>query len=305
MNSFDIQYAELTRNIMTHGVLRQNRTGEPTWAIPSAMLAIDLADGFPLLTLRRLSMKNIAVELEGFIGGITDKRWYQERGCTIWDEWCNPSKVPYGHDEETKAKMKAEPDLGPIYGYQWRRFGFPYGLEAAARGYHDCGPISQKLSPIPEPADQLNAIVRSLKENPNNRRMVCSAWNPLQFHQMALPPCHVEWQVLVIDGKLHLNWTQRSCDLMLGIPYNMASYALLAQLLAQTAELELGTVTGFLGDTHIYKNHEEGALELLKREPTIIPDVFSGRDSIFDWKHDHMEVSSYIAHPPIKFQIAV
>lgn len=294
MKLFDEQYQGITRNILNKGVLRQNRTGVDTWAIPAATLSVDLADGFPLLTLRRVPFKSMAVELEGFIGGITDKRWYQERGCTIWDEWCNPTMVPYGHDEETKAKMKAEPDLGPIYGYQWRRFcQHPYSMN------------STRLTPVEQPCDQLAAIVRSLTENPNNRRMVCSAWNPLQFHQMALPPCHVEWQVLVIDGKLHLNWTQRSCDLMLGVPYNMASYALLAELLALGANLEPGTVTGFLGDTHIYENHYDGACEILRRRPTPSPEIRVVMADFFGWDHERAEPIDYTPHEKIVFPIAV
>ena len=166
--NIEAQYLELVQRILNEGFLKPNRTGTPAYTIAHTMLQHDFEQGFPLLTTKKMPFKIIAVELEGFLKGITDKRWFQERGCHIWDEWCNPQKVPYANDEATKSMMLAEPDLGPIYGAQWQDFN--------SAGF-----------------DQVNNIINTIKTDPNSRRMVCSAWNPQQMNQMALPPlsCNV------------------------------------------------------------------------------------------------------------------
>jgi len=181
------------------------------------------------------------LELEFFIKGLTSKRWLQDRGCWIWNEWANTKKVPYGNDPETKEQMFLEDDLGAIYGKQWRNFG---GV------------------------DQLERVVITLKTNPNDRRMIVSAWNPPELSFMALPPCHVMYQIIVINDTINLNWYQRSVDTMLGLPYNIASYGLLLELLAKESGLIPARLCGMLGDVHIYENHIENAKIQLWREPS-------------------------------------
>ena len=251
-----------------------------------------LEDGFPLLTTKLVPLRLVASELEFFIGGITDKRWLQERKNHIWDEWCSPDRVPYAHDEQTRQRMLQERDLGPVYGYQWRSFGAPYTA-------HD-------QPPGPGGVDQLARLVQTLKEDPGDRRMLVSAWNPTQMGQMALPPCHYAFQVLVMGGRLCLIWNQRSVDVALGLPFNVASYALLLHLLAREAGLEEGKLIGFLGDTHVYENHVGGLRKQLAREPyplpTIVTDDFT---SIFQWRHEQTRVDGYRHHPRIRFDIAV
>jgi thymidylate synthase len=295
-------YKNLVRHILDNGTWKDNRTGVRTLAISGYMLQHDLRKGFPLLTTKQMGIKNIATELEGFIRGITDKQWYQDRNCHIWDDWCNPKKVPYGNDEESKAKMKSENDLGPIYGYQWRRFNIDYSGSS---------PYSKESRNVLN--DQFTSIVNKLKENPNDRRMICSAWNPLQIDQMALPPCHVLWNLVVINDVLNLIWYQRSCDTMLGIPYNLASYALLLKLLAKESGLVAGEVTGMLADVHIYENQINGAKEQLKREAKPLPEIsytdeLMKKDYKFDiFKFDATKVSvkNYYPHPKISFELAV
>lgn len=187
------QYLDILKNILDNGTIKDNRTGIQTKSITGQMFEHDMSKGFPLLTTKFVSLKNVAVELEGFIKGITSKKWFQERKCHIWDDWCNPQVVPYGNDEATKAKMKAEDDLGVIYGSQWRDFQDPSSVDYV----------------LGSGVDQLLTIVNKLKTNPTDRRMICMAWNPLALDSQALPPCHYSWQVLS-DGKtLDLLWSQR------------------------------------------------------------------------------------------------
>src|SRR3989344_3496095 len=274
------EYLDIVKKILNEGVWKDNRTGVRTLAIAGAMFEHDMSKGFPLLTTKQMATKVLKVELEGFIKGITDKRWYQERGCNIWNEWCNPLKVPYGNDEATKKKMLEEPDLGSIYGFQWRHFNADYkGLNNSHEG---------------EGIDQLKKLVNTLKTNHNDRRMIVTAWNPTHLHQQALPPCHYGFQVTVINNKLNLMWNQRSVDTMLGLPFNIASYALLLHLLAKEIGFEEGKLIGFLGDVHIFENHLDGAREQISREPKqpcqIVTENFT---SIFDWSHEQTNVVGY------------
>lgn len=287
------QYLEIVKTILENGELKHNRTGIDTIAIAGAMFEHDMSLGFPLLTTKKMPFKMAATELEFFIKGITDKKWLQERGNHIWDEWASPMKIYYGNDEETKAKMKNERDLGPIYGFQWRHFDADYkGYDAE----HSGG------------IDQLKRVVETLKTNPDDRRMIVSAWNPRKINEMALPPCHYGFQVTVINGKLNFLWNQRSVDTMLGLPFNIASYAILLHLLAKEAGLQEGKLVGFLADTHIYVNHVAGAKEQLARDanfyplPRIETDNFT---SIFDWRAEDTKLINYQSYPKISFEIAV
>ena len=285
-------YLDIVRKILEQGVVKKDRTGVGTIAIAGAMFEHDMSQGFPLLTTKSTPLRLVASELEFFIKGITDKKWLQERNNHIWDEWCSPDKVPYSHDPETKIKMKEERELGPIYGYQWRNFGSQY--------------TSHNQPPQGQGIDQLKKVVEMLKTNPNDRRMIVSAWNPVDFHRMALPPCHYSFQVTVINNKLNLLWNQRSVDSALGLPFNIASYGLLLHLLAKESGFQEGTLVGFLGDTHIYANQVEGIKEQLSRQPFPLPIIKTNNfKSIFDWQYTDSQVENYQHHPRIKFDIAV
>ena len=287
-------YLNIVRKILSEGVRKSNRTGVDTIAIAGAMFEHDMSQGFPLLTTKKVPFRNIATELEFFIKGITDKKWLQERKNYIWNEWAHPEKAPYGHSPEHKQRMAEERDLGPVYGFQWRHFGAEY--DSHDSDYHGKG------------VDQLKRVVDKLKTDPHDRRMIVSAWNPLHLHKMGLPPCHYAFQVTVIDGKVNLLWNQRSVDTMLGLPFNIASYALLLHLIAKESGLKEGKLVGFLADVHIYVNHLEGAKEQLQRNPKDFPlpqittEPFT---SIFDWQAEHSKILNYQSHPTIKFEIAV
>ncbi len=288
------KYLDIVRTILDKGKPKTDRTGVGTLAVSGMMFQHDLANGFPLLTTKKVPFRLVATELEFFIKGITDKQWLKDRNNHIWDEWASPSKAPYGHDEAAKQRMAAERDLGPVYGFQWRHFGAPY------KNY-DTDYSGQGV-------DQLQRLVTALKTNPNDRRMIVNSWNAAILQDMALPPCHYSWQVTVIDGRLNLLWNQRSVDTMLGLPFNIASYALLLHLLAKESGLKEGVLTGFLADVHIYNNHITGAKEQLARDPHLypLPQVVTEKfSSIFDWTAEDTQVLNYQSHPKINFDIAV
>jgi thymidylate synthase len=287
-------YLNIIQHILDKGTKKADRTGTGTLAVAGVMFAHDMAEGFPLLTTKKMPFQMISSELEFFIKGITDKQWLQERKNTIWNEWANPDKAPYGHDDASKQRMKEERDLGPVYGFQWRHFNAPYNnFDTKYTG---------------QGVDQLRELVELLKTDPSSRRMIVSAWNPAQRKHMALPPCHWAFQVTVLDGKLNLMWNQRSVDVMLGLPFNIASYALLLHLLAKESGLQEGRLVGFLGDTHIYLNHIDGAREQLTRDPnkhtlpTIETENFT---SIFDWEYTDTKRVRYESYERISFPIAV
>ncbi len=291
MSKLDTKYQQILQTIYRDGEWETNRTGIRAKTIPSATISVDMEiDGFTLLTIKKTSFKNIAVELEGFIKGITSKKWFQERGCRIWDEWANPQKAPYGTDEQSKKKMLEEDDLGLIYGAQWRNFHDPESEGGVVYG-----------------VDQLKTIELLLKNDKNSRRMICSAWNPLALDHQALPPCHVLFQKYVINNKLNLCWFQRSVDAPLGLGYNIASYGLLLHLLAKIYGFREGQLTGFLSNVHFYENQQEGVEEILNREspyygPTIkTMDV----DSIFDWDHSLSKLENYQSLPKVNMPVAV
>jgi len=196
----DLAYRAVLSRVINGGERRPNRTGVDTIAIPAAMFQYDLSCGPPLLHGKKMFFKGINVELAGFLNGITSKQWYCDRGCHIWDQWCNPQKVPYSNsDPEVHARMAAEDDLGPVYGAQWRNF--------MGRTFDACTDMD-----APNGFDQLKKLVETLEKDPDSRRMVVSAWNPIEQHMMALPPCHFAFQVLVINGTLNLSWHQRSLN---------------------------------------------------------------------------------------------
>jgi thymidylate synthase len=287
-------YLDIVKKITETGVKADTRTGIKAYTIAGAIFEHDMSKGFPLLTTKKMPFRLIAGELEFFIKGITDKKWLQDRNNHIWDEWANPKKAPYGHDENSKKKMLEERDLGPIYGFQWRHFNAPY------KNY-DSDYTGQGI-------DQLKNILETLKTNPRDRRMIVSAWNPQQFNEMALPPCHYAFQITVIGNKLNLLWDQRSVDTMLGLPFNIASYALLLHLLAKEAGLKEGKLVGFLGDVHIYENHINGVKEQLSRDPEKYPLCRIETEnwkSIFDWKAEDTKVLDYQSYDKIPFEIAV
>lgn len=285
-------YLEIVQRILDHGVRKTNRTGVDAITLPGAMFEHDLKDGFPLLTTKSVPFRLIASELEFFIKGITDKEWLRSRNNHIWDEWCSPDKVPYGHDPQTREKMLAERELGPIYGWQWRNFGAKY--------------VAWDQPALGEGIDQLSNVVEKLRSNPDDRRMLVSAWNPVDFDRMALPPCHYGFQVTVVDNKVNLMWNQRSVDVALGLPFNIASYALLLHLLARGSGFEEGRLVGFLADTHIYVNHVEGLRSQLERTPFPLPRVVTEHFSdVFHWSYTDSRVVDYQHHPKIAFDIAI
>lgn len=288
------EYLNIVKTVLENGEKVSTRQGIPAYTIAGAIFEHDMSKCFPLLTTKKVSFRLIASELEFFINGVTDKKWLQDHNNHIWDEWAKPQKAPYGHDEESKKRMFEERDLGPVYGFQWRHFNAPY--ISYDSNYNDQG------------IDQLKKIVETLKTNPRDRRMIVSAWNPQQFSEMALPPCHYAFQVTVIENKLNLLWNQRSVDTMLGLPFNIASYALLLHLLARESSLEEGKLVGFLADVHIFENHLEGAKEQLTRdsEKYSLPKIETENwKTIFDWQAGDTKILNYRSYPTIKFKIAV
>lgn len=352
------QYLDIVRNVLENGTEKLperkleggRKLDNATIGLPNQVFSHNMRDGFPLLTTKKMGLRNIAVELEGFIKGITSKRWYQERKCNIWDEWANPVAIEEFYDNNYTQPYKKElaenegccsidsnappqlssirkyvaasvDDLGPIYGYQWRKFGQEYSYEVELDPsdpydkrwfvYDGIRSNADTSKGIYTGYDQLKNIVETLKTHPADRRMVCSAWNPNQMHLMALPPCHFAWVVTVYNNELNLCWVQRSCDLGLGVPYNIASYALLLQLLAFQAGLACGNLTGILIDCHIYKNHINALKEQLTRTPKKLPQLLINNPShpegfdIFKWTHRDFATVDYLPHPPIKMDVTV
>lgn len=261
------QYLNLLADVMSNGVQRGDRTGTGTLGVFGRQMRFDLADGFPLLTTKRVHFKSIVLELIWFLAGQTNVRWLQERGCSIWDEWAD-----------------AEGELGPVYGKQWRSWAAPDGRTV----------------------DQISQVVRSIRDNPDSRRHIVSAWNPADVEDMALPPCHCLFQFWVADGRLSCQLYQRSADLFLGVPFNVASYALLTQMVAAVTGLKAGEFVHTLGDAHLYLNHIEQAKTQIARAPHPFPTVrLAPRARLFDFTPEDVVLENYKAHPLIKAPIAV
>lgn len=299
--------------------VRQNRTGIPDIGLGyGATFVHDMDMGFPLITTKKMGLKNIATELEFFLRGITDKKWLQDRKCKIWNEWANPVKVTERYNIESANKtlssdaatqlrnsiMDDERDLGPIYGFQWRHFGGEYHWDTARIERDPMDNFNARTPGV----DQVANAIDKLKNNPNDRRILVSAWNPVDFPKMALPPCHVMHQLVVRDGKLSLIWTQRSCDMFLGIPYNIASYALLLMLYAKEAGLKPGILKGEFHDAHIYENHLPQVREQLTRTPYKLPHVEIPDDTwrgMLNWHADGgFILKDYICHERLRGAVA-
>ena len=261
------QYLDLMDDIMRNGVHRGDRTGTGTLSVFGRQMRFDLAQGFPLLTTKKLHVKSIVLELIWFLSGSTNVRWLQERGCTIWDEWAD-----------------ADGELGPVYGKQWRSWATPGG----------------------ETIDQIANVVRSIRENPESRRHIVTAWNPGDVDDMALPPCHCLFQFYIADGRLSCQLYQRSADVFLGVPFNIASYALMTHMMAKVTGLQAGEFVHTLGDAHLYLNHLDQARRQMARAPYPFPELkLAPRADLFAFEADDIKIEGYRAHPTIRAPIAV
>jgi thymidylate synthase len=262
------QYLNLLQHIVDKGVEKSDRTGTGTISVFGYQMRFDLQKGFPLLTTKKLHLKSIIYELLWFLRGDTNVKFLNEHGVTIWDEWAD-----------------ANGDLGHVYGYQWRSWSSPNG------GY----------------VDQIAQVEKSIKENPDSRRHIVSAWTVAEVDSMALPPCHALFQFYVADGKLSCQLYQRSADTFLGVPFNIASYALLTMMMAQVTGLQPGEFVHTLGDAHIYLNHMEQVKTQLQRQPHALPimEINPAIKSIFDFRYEDFALKKYEPHPSIKAPIAV
>ena len=262
------QYLDLMQHIIDNGTEKTDRTGTGTKSVFGYQMRFDLEQGFPVVTTKKLHLRSIIHELLWFLKGDTNIEYLKENGVSIWDEWADP-----------------EGNLGPVYGYQWRSW-------PASNG---------------ESIDQISRVIDQIKNDPDSRRIIVSAWNVGQLHEMALPPCHAFFQFYVADGKLSCQLYQRSADVFLGVPFNITSYALLMKMMAQACNLQAGEFVHTLGDAHLYSNHMEQAELQLSRAPRNLPEMKINPDvhNIFDFTFDDFELVGYDPHPHIKAQVAV
>ena len=262
------QYHQLLSHILDKGVFKHDRTGTGTYSVFGYQMRFDLAQGFPLVTTKKVHLKSIIHELIWFLQGDTNIKYLKDNGVSIWDEWAD-----------------AKGDLGPVYGYQWRSWQCPDGRTV----------------------DQITNLIAQIKKNPNSRRLIVSAWNVADVDQMALPPCHTMFQFYVANGKLSCQLYQRSADVFLGVPFNIASYALLTMMIAQVCNLEVGEFVHTFGDTHIYSNHLEQVHLQLSREPKPLPTMLLNPAviDIFSFKYEDFTLEAYDPWPAIKGAVAV
>jgi thymidylate synthase len=262
------QYHQLMQHVLNTGVQKSDRTGTGTLSVFGYQMRFNLADGFPMVTTKKLHLKSIIYELLWFLNGSTNNDWLKERGVSIWNEWAAP-----------------DGELGPIYGYQWRSWPAPNGQHI----------------------DQISEVVNSIKTNPDSRRLIVSAWNVADIPRMALAPCHAFFQFYVADGKLSCQLYQRSADIFLGVPFNIASYALLTHMVAQQCDLEPGEFIWTGGDCHLYSNHLEQVELQLSRKPFPLPQLKIARKpaSLFDYAFEDFEIVGYECHPHIKAPVAI
>lgn len=262
------QYLDLMSHVMKTGADKSDRTGTGTRSIFGHQMRFDLGEGFPLVTTKKLHLRSIIVELLWFLRGDTNIAWLKDNGVSIWDEWAD-----------------ANGDLGPVYGYQWRSWPTPDGNSI----------------------DQIEKLIQSIKNNPDSRRHIVSAWNPALVDDMALPPCHCLFQFYVADGKLSCQLYQRSADIFLGVPFNIASYALLTHMIAHVCDLEVGDFVHTFGDAHLYSNHFEQVQTQLEREPRSLPKLKIKRNvsDLLDFTFEDFEFEGYDPHPHIKAPVAV
>jgi thymidylate synthase len=263
-----VQYLDLLKRVLSEGARKEDRTGTGTLSVFGHQMQFNLSEGFPALTTKKLHLKSIIYELLWFLKGDTNVRYLNENGVRIWDEWADENG-----------------DLGPIYGYQWRSWPDYSG------GY----------------IDQISEVIRTIKSNPDSRRIIVSAWNVGDIPQMKLPPCHCFFQFYAAEGKLSLQLYQRSADIFLGVPFNIASYALLLKMVAQVTGLQAGDFVHTFGDAHIYTNHLEQVKLQLTREPRPLPEMKMNPDvkNIFDFRYEDFELLTYDPHPHIKGKVAV
>jgi thymidylate synthase len=283
------EYLDMLRYTLENGVKTHNRTGIDTIATSGYMFKHDMSKGFPALTTKKIGMKTCCAELEMFIKGIHNKEFLRERNCHIWDSWCSTAIVPYANDEETKKKMAAENELGPIYGFQYRHFNGDWRKDEGG-------------------VDQLKNVIETIKKDPTSRRLVVSAWNPQQLDEMALPPCHMIYELLVYpeQNRIDLMWFQRSSDLFAGVPFDIASYAMLLTLIAKETGYNPGTLIGYFGSCHIYENQLDAVKEQLQRTPKELPTIeITNWNGIWNWKNTDFELKNYNPDPSIKAPIAV
>lgn len=291
------EYEALLMDVLEHGVHKDDRTGTGTRSIFGRQIRFDLSKGFPLVTTKKLHTRSIIYELLWFLNGDTNIRYLNDNGVTIWDEWADDNG-----------------ELGPIYGRQWRNFGadgLSYRTVRTVQWDENGEPFIEKLIEGTvegsQGVDQIANLIETIKTNPDSRRMVVSAWNPIELPRMALPPCHCLWQVYVADGKLSLQLYQRSADIFLGVPFNIASYSLLAHMLAQQCGFEVGDFIWTGGDVHLYENHIEQATLQLSREPRPFPTlkILRKPNSIFEYRYEDFEFEGYDPWPSIKAPVAV
>lgn len=261
-------YLDMMRHVLDHGVEKQDRTGTGTRSVFGYQMRFNLAEGFPVVTTKKLHLRSIIHELLWFLSGDTNIRYLKENGVTIWDEWASP-----------------EGNLGPVYGAQWRRWRTEDGRVI----------------------DQMSELVEQIRKNPDSRRLIVSAWNVGEIPNMALPPCHLLFQFYVAKGRLSCQLYQRSCDVFLGVPFNIASYALLTHMIAQQCDLGVGDFVWTGGDVHVYSNHFEQAQTQLARAPRALPQLLIHRKpaSLFDYRYEDFELTGYDPHPAIKAPVAV
>ena len=262
------QYHDLMKEVLAKGVQKSDRTGTGTISVFGHQMRFNLADGFPMVTTKKLHLKSIIYELLWFLKGSTNNNWLKERGVSIWNEWAAP-----------------DGELGPIYGYQWRSWPAPNGQHI----------------------DQITEVIETIKKNPDSRRIIVSAWNVADIPRMALAPCHAFFQFYVADGKLSCQLYQRSADIFLGVPFNIASYALLTHMVAQQCNLEVGDFIWTGGDCHLYSNHLEQVELQLSRDFFPLPklNILRKPDSIFDYEFEDFEIVGYESHPHIKAPVAI
>lgn len=283
-NKNEQAYLNLLQQVLIEGTEKGDRTGTGTLSHFGAQLRFDLASGFPLLTTKKVHFKSIVYELLWFLSGSTHVDYLQKNGVRIWNEWATA--------EQTARFNRPEGDLGPVYGHQWRNYGASKGEDGS---YNSDG------------VDQITQVIEQIKTNPNSRRLIVSGWNPSEAEQVALPPCHTLFQFFVADNKLSCQLYQRSADLFLGVPFNIASYALLTHMVAQVCGLEVGEFIWTGGDCHIYQNHREQVELQLTRSLYELPTLTLNPDvkDIFAFTYEDIQVTGYESHPAIKAKVAV
>ena len=277
-------YLELMRHVLAHGVDKTDRTGTGTRSVFGYQMRFDLQKGFPILTTKRVHFKSVAVELLWFLKGDTNIQYLKDNGVSIWDEWATA--------EQCARFGRGPNDLGPVYGHQWRNFGASKNADGS---YNKDG------------FDQITWLINEIKTNPDSRRLIISGWNPPEAGQVALPPCHTMFQFYVANGKLSCQLYQRSADIFLGVPFNIASYALLTHLIAQVTDLDVGEFIWTGGDSHLYSNHFEQTELQLSREPIPLPKLLLNPTikDIFAFEYADITLDNYQHHPAIKAPVAV